>query len=571
MGDASKDASSTEKSEEWCNMNRFRKMLGKTVASVVGFCLAVSVTGFGTVVQEGDYSLKICGTLPQGCADNSVSLQVFMPGKTQDDLFSASYEEYPSVIAYQGEIECGDDGKYSITVPMSGDSGICQICSRCGDEYRVDNIVYTNPEANRDALAKFNSAASFEETKRILNERQYDLGFWSGLYEKCDSDKVIRFLFNQKNKNRFDENDREGAVTVFNKAVVAAALSESMIDSIFDYSDEIAMATGVISDFYNLKFVSDNIKKRVTGRMSGKVYSDASDFDNALCEAFVLSIIEKPDGYKNITDVVNKFADSIGISKITDSQSNKLAGNSYNSFAELKDAVKKISASDKTGGKSGGGSGGGKSGGTLSPNAGAIIANPAEIENTNSALNTFDDIKSVPWAVEAIESLAKCGIVNGKGNNKFCPDDFVTREEFVKMIVGAFSIPKSDSVPKLSDVKEGMWYYDCINSAYTYGIVNGNGDGTFGIGRNITRQDMARIALNILNYENKTYNAETQFVFSDDAMISDYAKEAVYALYNLNIINGVSDTEFDPKGYATRAQAAKIIYLLSKVQTAERE
>ena len=48
--------------------------------------------------------------------------------------------------------------------------------------------------------------------------------------------------------------------------------------------------------------------------------------------------------------------------------------------------------------------------------------------------------------------------------------------------------------------------------------------------------------------------------FSDDEMISDYAKDAVYALRGAGVIKGVSDLEFAPLANATRAQAAKMIY-----------
>ena len=47
--------------------------------------------------------------------------------------------------------------------------------------------------------------------------------------------------------------------------------------------------------------------------------------------------------------------------------------------------------------------------------------------------------------------------------------------------------------------------------------------------------------------------------FSDAADIAGYASEAVGALANAGIVNGVGDNLFDPNGTATRAQAAVII------------
>jgi endo-1,4-beta-xylanase len=54
--------------------------------------------------------------------------------------------------------------------------------------------------------------------------------------------------------------------------------------------------------------------------------------------------------------------------------------------------------------------------------------------------------------------------------------------------------------------------------------------------------------------------SEDYTAFSDDSVISDYAKNAIYALREAGIINGVSDSKFAPLECATRAQAAKMIY-----------
>jgi hypothetical protein len=43
----------------------------------------------------------------------------------------------------------------------------------------------------------------------------------------------------------------------------------------------------------------------------------------------------------------------------------------------------------------------------------------------------FTDIASVEWATESINELARLGVVNGKAEGIFAPDDTVTREEFV--------------------------------------------------------------------------------------------------------------------------------------------
>ncbi len=57
-------------------------------------------------------------------------------------------------------------------------------------------------------------------------------------------------------------------------------------------------------------------------------------------------------------------------------------------------------------------------------------------------------------------------------------------------------------------------------------------------------------------------NAE-KTAFSDNAEISDYAKDPVGIIAAMGIINGTGNNEFSPNQNATRAQAAKIIYELT--------
>lgn len=99
------------------------------------------------------------------------------------------------------------------------------------------------------------------------------------------------------------------------------------------------------------------------------------------------------------------------------------------------------------------------------------------------------------------------------------------------------------------------------------GIVNGRPDGTFGVNDQISRQDMAVMCVRLADAigmqleELKTYEA-----FTDEADVSDYAKESVEKLYKSGIVNGTGEGAFAPLGNANRAQAAKIIYEMIAAQ-----
>lgn len=179
----------------------------------------------------------------------------------------------------------------------------------------------------------------------------------------------------------------------------------------------------------------------------------------------------------------------------------------------------------------------------------------------------FTDLGSVEWAKEAINALSERSVVNGKTATEFAPNDDITRAEFAKILINAFGLVTPNStVTALSDVTDSnAWYYEAIASAYNKGIITGYSDGSFGINDKVTREDMAVMVYRAAQYAKVNINVmKPETNFADANEISDYAVEAVNALQRAGVINGVSDTEFAPKATATRAQAAKMVYGLTK-------
>ncbi len=171
----------------------------------------------------------------------------------------------------------------------------------------------------------------------------------------------------------------------------------------------------------------------------------------------------------------------------------------------------------------------------------------------------FNDIESVDWAAESINSLLDKGIISKSEDGKFNPNNEVTREEFVKMMVVAMGVYDEHAASNLKDVDKNEWYAAYVASAEKAGLISGNDDGTFGVGDEISREDMSVIIYRAMA-KLGLIEAASGGDFADDSEISDYAKEAVYALKSLGILNGVGNNKFAPQGTATRAMAAKVIY-----------
>ena len=221
---------------------------------------------------------------------------------------------------------------------------------------------------------------------------------------------------------------------------------------------------------------------------------------------------------------------------------------------ELYDEAKKESSSSDRGGSSG--SGGSGMGIKYYPTP----EEPDEEPQYNSETGkqpVFSDVNDMHWAKEAVEELAKEGIISGYEGGKFNPNNKITREEFVKIVVETFDKYDASADIDFSDVKNNAWYYKYVASGVKAGIINGVSEAEFGTGNNITRQDAAVILYRI--YNKKT---DKKVEFSDEALISDYAKEAVLALSGKSIITGMSDGKFYPKNNLTRAEAAVMIYRL---------
>lgn len=206
----------------------------------------------------------------------------------------------------------------------------------------------------------------------------------------------------------------------------------------------------------------------------------------------------------------------------------------------------------------------GGTGGSFKP----VIEEPTESKVETETVPEFKDMRGYDWAQEAVTELAKQKIISGKANGVFDPGGSVLREEFTKMLVLLFELSGSGNL-NFADVSEDSWFYEYVEAAFANGIVNGASEQIFGTGNKILRQDMAvmiyRAAVKTGVIEGSSSNS---YMFSDDASIDEYAREAVYALAELGVINGTGNGMFNPKGTATRAEAAKIIYEILKLKNA---
>ena len=241
------------------------------------------------------------------------------------------------------------------------------------------------------------------------------------------------------------------------------------------------------------------------------------------------------------------------------------------SIADLKENIKtayenymKKNGSNNQGGGSGGSSGGGGGYSSGGASGGMYLAGGnSTIETVKNEVTDgkgyFTDIENHKWAEEYINKLAANGIISGNGSGEFEPERKVTRAEFLKMLLGALNLVSDDASCSFEDVLKTDWSYPYIASAYTQGITSGIDDKTFGKDNLITRQEAAVFMHRGAVRTFIPMEQNSIIEFSDSDKFAPWAERSINLLCGAGLINGVGDNRFEPEGYTTRAQAAKMV------------
>lgn len=177
---------------------------------------------------------------------------------------------------------------------------------------------------------------------------------------------------------------------------------------------------------------------------------------------------------------------------------------------------------------------------------------------TPGAITSITQLTDIPtnatanWYRDKLTYLINKGMINGKGNGKFGPEDQVEYSEALKFIMNAAGIVREES-------KVGNWAQNYLNTAVQNGWVSGSVDLT----KPIPRTAMAELTARILGIPAST--AASPF--------ADTNNQWVTALYNATftangttgrIIQGSNDLNgrlcFNPDKQLTRAEMVTLVY-----------
>ena len=160
--------------------------------------------------------------------------------------------------------------------------------------------------------------------------------------------------------------------------------------------------------------------------------------------------------------------------------------------------------------------------------------------------NPFKDVKTTSWYFNYMIHLYEDGVISGTSATTYAPNDTLTWAAALKLLL------VSNGDLKAADATGADWSKNVIAKAAELGLVAADLDGT----KAISRLEFCQVAAKL----NKLAESKTESKFTD--CTDGY----VMALVDAKVINGMTETTFEPDASLTRAQIAKIIYQLNLIE-----
>lgn len=173
----------------------------------------------------------------------------------------------------------------------------------------------------------------------------------------------------------------------------------------------------------------------------------------------------------------------------------------------------------------------------------------------------FTDVNEKDWFCDAVKYVVGNGLMNGISENKFAPNTPLSRAMLVTILYRFWGAPKVTGVTPYTDVESGRYYTNAVIWATEKGVVNGYGDGTFGVDDTVTREQLATILLRFTSnvaHQDESPRADLS-TFSDENSIHNWARDGMEWAVAKSIITGRTASTLVPLGNTTRAEAATML------------
>ncbi|OZV14075.1 hypothetical protein CIW83_01235 [Tissierella sp. P1] len=202
-----------------------------------------------------------------------------------------------------------------------------------------------------------------------------------------------------------------------------------------------------------------------------------------------------------------------------------------------------------------------------------IVVITIKPQNTYANLALSENRMNNPsaWAKEEIDKAKEIDLIPERIQGDYRNN--ITREEFSELAVSLYEILGGKEIMLEKEKPFTDTQNPKIIMANKLGIVAGKENGIFAPNENITREQVSVVIYRTLQVAKPKYSYSDlyEYKFQDYNFISPWAREAVGYLYGVEVISGVGDDGFNPNGYTSREEAIVLVKrMYDKVLASER-
>ncbi len=179
---------------------------------------------------------------------------------------------------------------------------------------------------------------------------------------------------------------------------------------------------------------------------------------------------------------------------------------------------------------------------------------PPAVSEPEPEPRLYEDVPNESWYAPDVAFVTEQGLMNGVGGGLFDPDDITSRAMLVTILWRMEGEPAAGSYADFSDVPGDTWYTDAVRWASSRGIVNGYGDGLFGPGDPLTREQMLTILHRYARQKQWTDNS--RLPIARQYGYSDWAEDSVFWGDNCGILENWGVDITDQTAAVPRSEAA---------------
>ena len=164
------------------------------------------------------------------------------------------------------------------------------------------------------------------------------------------------------------------------------------------------------------------------------------------------------------------------------------------------------------------------------------------------------------WSRPALMFAVENGILQGDQNYNLNPEKNITRVQMAAVLVRLLGATGTADLSNFEDIDPNAWYVKELSAAIAAGIFNGTSATKFSPNASLTREQAMVVLSRAFGIV--TEDAQAYVEFTDGDSVAEYARYAVSAMKEMELVNGYTDGSVKPQKTISRAEVAQLLYKL---------